>query len=368
MRAKYKNHEFGAKLLNELMVDIIGGLIPGLLFIVVLIISIVIPCILYGFFEGLNVWRIDNSVWWVLLIVCIIFSYVVGHIFYRAQIVLPDQKNVDKLVKTHIKNTLKKYKYGKGVEELLEREIKVLQARFDVCIEGNQWNKLNIIIPKACGNVIDKLKNRDTIDLWESDILIILFPEETRFSDEKLVYDKLSQHAKEVIEKYERFISARKIPNKYNRYLMIYYCILYNQMDLGCAIKERCEFPYTNYYKYLLKRNLTHLLKHVNWFNIEDRTKNQINSLKIKIQLFANEAYAPINKNESHIRMSSSTWHISKLLLVITGFTSFVMLILLVCSDNDLNQQLSIHSRITTFLLPFSMFLFVFYKKHLYLH
>ena len=39
-----KHSDIGTKLMNELMVDIIGAVIPGLLFIVVVIISIAIPC------------------------------------------------------------------------------------------------------------------------------------------------------------------------------------------------------------------------------------------------------------------------------------------------------------------------------------
>ena len=43
-----KHSDIGTKLMNELMVDIIGAVIPGLLFIVVVINSIALPCCIYG--------------------------------------------------------------------------------------------------------------------------------------------------------------------------------------------------------------------------------------------------------------------------------------------------------------------------------
>lgn len=88
------------------------------------------------------------------------------------------------------------------------------------------------------------------------------------------------------------------------------------------------------------------LLKYVDWHTVEERTKNKVNSLKIKIQIFASEAYALINKNESHIRMSSSTWHISKLLLIIAFMASLITLIPLCISLRD--SMDSIHENITS--------------------
>lgn len=96
-----KHSDIGTKLMNELMVDIIGAVIPGLLFIVVVIISIALPCCIY---MGPTIMDklaelLKGSGWWVMLVVCIIFSYVVGQIFYRADIFFPDSKDVMRQVK-----------------------------------------------------------------------------------------------------------------------------------------------------------------------------------------------------------------------------------------------------------------------------
>ena len=42
-----RNRDFGIKLFNEWMVDIIGAIIPGFLSITVLFISVVVPCLIY---------------------------------------------------------------------------------------------------------------------------------------------------------------------------------------------------------------------------------------------------------------------------------------------------------------------------------
>lgn len=87
-----KKHDFGTKLLNELMVDIIGALIPGVLFIIVVFLSVILP--LFVYYDGSPVLESilgESGFWWILLIVCIFFAYVVGHIFYRADIAEPDK-------------------------------------------------------------------------------------------------------------------------------------------------------------------------------------------------------------------------------------------------------------------------------------
>ena len=104
------------------------------------------------------------------------------------------------------------------------------------------------------------------------------------------------------------------------------------------------------------------LLEHVNWFTIEERSKNKINSLKIQIQIFANEAYALINKNESHIRMSSSTWHITKLLIFVTSASALAFFVIAfinwICTPGGIKMVQCI-----AFLLPLMMLLLVAYIR-----
>lgn len=338
-----KHSDIGTKLMNELMVDIIGAVIPGLLFIIVVIISIAIPCCIYlgpTIIDKLSE-LLKGSGWWVMLIVCIIFSYVVGQIFYRADIYFPDSKDVMRQVKKNVKRVVTNKNDKKRLFELIKQQVKILNDRFQ---ESSALQDKFITLYTAC-----TLFSRNNEEINIAALQAILFPEDFNINRDHEIEGQLSDESRDVINTYKRLI--RHYGNNFYTKkeildLATYYCILYCQMDLGCATAKRCEFPYLNYYKYLLKRNLIDLLKYVDWHTVEERTKNKVNSLKIKIQIFASEAYALINKNESHIRMSSSTWHISKLLLIIAFMASLITLIPLCISLRD--SMDSIHENITS--------------------
>lgn len=388
-----KHSDIGTKLMNELMVDIIGAVIPGLLFIVVVIISIALPCCIY---MGPTIMDklaelLKGSGWWVMLVVCIIFSYVVGQIFYRADIFFPDSKDVMRQVKKNIKRVATNKNNKKGLLESIKQQIEILNDRFQ---ESPALQDKFITLYTAC-----TLFSRNNGEINIAALQAILFPEDFNITKDHEIEGRLSDESRDVINTYKRLI--RHYGNNYYSKkeildLTAYYCILYCQMDLGCATAKRCEFPYLNYYKYLLKRNLIDLLKYVDWYTVEERTKNKVNSLKIKIQIFASEAYALINKNESHIRMSSSTWHISKLLIIIALMASVVTFIPLCVSlrDNmdsthenvtstheiilsqkedilsiqenngDPNNMMTIPNCTIAFVAPFLMLLFVLYIKN----
>ena len=100
--------------------------------------------------------------------------------------------------------------------------------------------------------------------------------------------------------------------------LIICYMILHMQNESGCATEDRCDFPYMSYYKYLLKRELKDLLKYVKWCTPATRTKNQLNQYKIELQLHVPNAFSIISKNESHIRMASSSWHVARVIRILS--------------------------------------------------
>lgn len=329
-----KRNDIGVKLLNELMVDIIGGVIPGFLFIIVIFLSVVLPGIIYiealgksiGFSSLFN----SSGFWWVLFLLCLILSYVIGHVFYREDISYPDKLDVDRQINDTIRKVKNKKYNIEQLKKVLRKEIEILRNRVSK-IQSKEWNNVKQILICACNNAIKDLNGDiDRTDEYNTNILTILFPEDAVYLSGNILTKKeeLSENSLEVLNKYESYFDPLKEFDAYSspgiRYLVISYCILHCQMEIGCATKERCEFPYISYYKYLLKRNLLELVEHVNWITVEERTKNKINSLKIRVQIFANEAYAMINKNESHIRMSSSTWHITKPLVVVSS-VSFVV-------------------------------------------
>lgn len=107
--------------------------------------------------------------------------------------------------------------------------------------------------------------------------------------------------------------------------LLLFTSIRRMQNEEGTPHKNAGGFPYINYENYLFKRNLHHLAEMVNWNYREGRTKNQINRYKIKIQLFCPDAYGVLNKNESHVRMASSSWFASNFLV----WTNIVITLLL---------------------------------------
>ena len=162
------------------------------------------------------------------------------------------------------------------------------------------------------------------------------FVDENDRAFEKTTYDCLTKESKNILIEYEDLFKNKRssyYAEEGIRGLAICFCVLFMQMDAGCASETRCEFPYVNNYKYLLKRGMYELVEHVDWVTTEGRTKNKINQKKIEIQIFASEAYALINKNESHIRMSSSTWHSTRPLMLLTGVMTVLTLLWQICSS-----------------------------------
>ncbi len=77
-----------------------------------------------------------------------------------------------------------------------------------------------------------------------------------------------------------------------------------------------CEYPYLYLYDYLEKRGLAEALKGlIPWKdNPKLRSKNYINILKIRIAKKDPELYMKVTRNEAHVRLSSSIWHVARVL------------------------------------------------------
>lgn len=153
-----------------------------------------------------------------------------------------------------------------------------------------------------------------TKELYNKHVLSILFPKEGGCE-----FEKFTPRSRAVLDHYEKkfgplisgVLKTDETQLKRLLRLSVCYGILYFQNETGCDTEERCDFPYMNYYKYLLKRKETELLKYVDWDTPCSRTKNKINKYKIEIQMFASGVYSILNKNESHIRMAASSWHVA---------------------------------------------------------
>lgn len=128
------------------------------------------------------------------------------------------------------------------------------------------------------------------------------------------------------------------------------------QNESGCATEDRCDFPYISYYKYLLKRGLTDLLKYVNWHNPSARTKNQLNKFKIILQLNVPNAYSILAKNESHIRMASSSWHVARVIKKISRYSLVASLLFLIIELPISHEDFLMQKEYNSFIL--------YYFKH----
>lgn len=85
--------------------------------------------------------------------------------------------------------------------------------------------------------------------------------------------------------------------------------------EYGCASQSECAFPYPNMDLYLKQRGHDHLLPLVLWREGSSyRSKTYINLLKIRLRYFHPEKCSEVIKNEAHVRLSSSTWFVTRAL------------------------------------------------------
>lgn len=83
------------------------------------------------------------------------------------------------------------------------------------------------------------------------------------------------------------------------------------------------EFPYHFLKNYLEDRGINYLAKRVPWkggtessnSDFKRRAKHFANALKIRVQLSAPASYTVLAKNEAHVRLSSSSWFVCRVLL-----------------------------------------------------
>lgn len=90
-------YEFkGVKIAHELMVDILGALIPGALFLFCTIVFIVFPIVCYSVPNNSFSFLMKDGEWfWIVaFFLFLILSYVISLIFYRADIKQPDRLDI----------------------------------------------------------------------------------------------------------------------------------------------------------------------------------------------------------------------------------------------------------------------------------
>lgn len=364
-----RNHS-GVRLVDELMVDIMGGLIPGVLFNFSLMVCFVLPIVIFKYIASdkylLIKDAIDNHIivtgtssplfggwfWFAAFLTFLILSYIAGHIFYRSDINKTDKEDIKRRVLENIddvKKTIDSSDISSRVNELLYCELKLLYRKdncflglSDIDTETNVEKKELKALLDATNTMISSL-SKDSKELLPMSIFVI-FPHKN--ADGKWMFNEssigkiISQELtvaeriifcdfyKQACDITKRTIEEGKFEEDEAK--LACYLILLLQNETGCShYDEHRDYPYLNFYKYLLKRNETDLLQHVDWSPASARTKNKINRMKIDIQLDYPDAYAILNKNESHIRMASSSWYVSRFITTMTWWCSGIICVLL---------------------------------------
>jgi len=382
--SEYNNHDKYAdniKTINEFLIDLIGVLVPGVIFLFSVSVSIIIPVILIYFramsLKGSNLNIVDNAIhfatksdllasnifqgwfWLVLFFTFLILSYAIGNIFYRLDIrevdelsfkqqkkklykekiegiieIKTESRYFGKIKKDQMDNFLKEYfellfYHFKGKRKYKRKE----KVKWMNCLDAITRNEkpLEILNTIAFSFYEEKFREK-TLDyilkyIKNQDVSI---PEITEPSPEKIVKN-VSSVLKSFV-KYEK--SENNNANTYQEYLAIgWFFLFYLRSEVGCNCKKDCQFPYVYYDTYLVKRNELDMVKLAKWcFDKDSRTKNAINSYKMKIRLRAKEAYNIIVKNEAHIRMASSSYRVAKIMCAkkSLSFIFFFLLILLI--------------------------------------
>lgn len=378
-----KHNKSGFSFADDLMVDITGALFPGLLSVVILFISVIVPLMIYDNSKIFVVSKdISGSLWWVLLIVLLIVSYVIGHVSFRANIIEPDKRDVKRRITEELRIGRKRYRknplYKEVVNELRDQinAYRITLSKLDPNRFPAKDADTKIFyeqLEKYCTEAFNGFE--DTSD-YPSAVLGVLFPEEVRRlqarGQDKICFENLNSDIRQAMNKYRKYICSTKceVPDEATLKIIVCSCILNIQSELGCLTENNCTFPYIYYYKYLLKRNLSDYLDEVTWNADNSRSKNVVNNYKIEIQLFAPEGYALVRKNEAHIRMSSGTWHMAQPLKWITGLMSLVMFVAFIvlcnasspcCFGCGYGFKTTHYGALISFLLPFFMLICLIY-------
>ena len=85
--------------------------------------------------------------------------------------------------------------------------------------------------------------------------------------------------------------------------------------EYGCENDGDVRFPYRYLHDYLEQRGLRHLMWFVLWKDPAKgtfRSKNYINVLKIRLGFYQPGHCITIARNEAHVRLISSTWHLCR--------------------------------------------------------
>lgn len=462
-----KRSHSGVRLFEELMVDLMGALIPGVLFNFSLMVCFVLPIIIYKystyqhhkyaeFMTDSHTLVIGSSsslggwFWFAAFLTFLILSYIAGHVFFRSDINKTDREDIRRRIKQNTKDVIALFPNKKNTIELQEikgmvqreldhinKDIKMIHGLCDTLKNESKIKKLCLFKKKdTCGEISNEkdlrlllekfdclisnfntsIQDKDSDKVLYKKVLPIIFPHKKSsiqpdfqsnpwndtvelLQNEKRIFEfyfyearyinrvlgnnkfckfflktgkvlKSSKWIYRIIKKYRKELDETKILKDPKSSLLACYLILQLQNDSACSHWEyQSDFPYNDFYKFLLKRNELGLVQYVDWSQAGARTKNKINRMKIDVQLDYPDAYAIINKNESHIRMASSSWYVARFVKKMAIFCASVLFLLAILGHLDQNNIVQLLSSfvyipekiIVLAILPPSLLAFLLY-------
>lgn len=275
--------------IREFIVDFFGSLMPGVLFLCLLIPALIIPIvsatlIFLGIFEygplqssGLFFGWIKETPTAFILSVFFIFltgGYVIGTLFYRRDPKFPDYKSFLTIAS--------KFKTDEDLENW------VIRIR---------WKDIK--------HINDSYKSINWYKRpWYRSV------------------------KKRTIKELENYYDENGIPKP--GVVVPNYIYDPKLINILTVDKSEVQFPYNNLRTYLEKRDLNELANMVTWSyeeSMQKRSKTFINSMKISLLFKTPENTGTINKNEAHIRLNSSMWYASKTLFGVSLISLIGLLI-----------------------------------------
>lgn len=263
---------------QDYWVDLLGGLLPGALVVVVLI-GMFFPALLILTYSvsgkgslliGASIINIikatkgtPSALWFGLAAMMLSIIYIIGHVFYRKDPKWPDKNSFKKLMRDEAK------RQNIDIKNYMQ-EMKVARNAFKEYLVGADGADKNVV------------------------------------SYDEFIKDRVNEET--ISNESYRFRNSLK-------------------KEYGCTITDDCEFPYPYFGEYLENRGLDYLKRFVLWEkNIDYRTKNVINILKIRIRFDYPDKCATIIRNEAHVRLASSTWYVGRVLML--GAVSALLVII----------------------------------------
>lgn len=353
--------------LKELYIDIVCSIFPGIIFVSYLI------YIIYTFSPSLDIsWLNDQTssyAFWVFLS----FSFICGFILQRKDVDLPDE------VSQIFKAAKQRFVIGWALSIIFSIIFVLLPSSVLV-----RLYKFYVYRERFCcgfgsknpGSYFDLEARNEAESKNENDGVLQREKELCEINKERSNLDPPLPSIKH-ISGWKFFWKLLKIAFNPTSPMENEYLWRYCNKAIDCHTHRRklTNYPYEDFFHvYLRRRGLTHLKKYIFWDNWDDenyrdavinlkeqqnirnRSRRAIDILKMRIRSILPMETEDLVRIETHIRLSSAVWYLTK---TIGNISTFIILIKLIF-PKDFFQSLSDYSFHFSYCIwPYVMILFV---------